>query len=415
MPCMQGIPGNDFTPKCLQSFGKGYKLEKLCCLPSSPAPVVPLAWKVAVTRLLLVLLGGLCCVLLTGCDSKPPAEARERLVDKKLSPEELRQHIDRELDFAFHHRRLNTTDHAAWQIVHGALAYEQEFLIEADGKTVRAIDYLLTGGKMNGWSIERGDVLDEATGRRGVRTVLELGSKIGQGHPDQWLGYLQDCDLPIEATVMIDGHAHTVADWVEQIERDVYRNPNREFSWTLMALTKYRPTTHTWKAADGSEWSIARLLEIELEEGIEGVACGGTHRMVAITHAYNRHKEAGHPIDGVWKRAEVLIKDCKQNCRKFQNPDGSLSANFFTRPGQAIEIGDKLHCTGHQFEFLVVSMSDDELQQDFVRRAAINLTETLRKTQRVPLECGALYHAIRGLALYRERLYGPKEYAVNVE
>jgi hypothetical protein len=85
--------------------------------------------------------------------------------------------------------------------------------------------------------------------------------------------------------------------------------------------------------------------------------------------------------------------------------------NFFRRPGMATEIGDKLHSTGHQFEFLIVSMSDEEIQQEWVRRAALNLTETLRKTHAVPLECGALYHGLRGLALYRERMWGAKSYS----
>jgi hypothetical protein len=264
---------------------------------------------------------------------------------------------------------------------------------------------------MNGWSLERGDLLDEASGRYGVRSVLQLGSKIGQGHPDQWLGYLQECDVTPDDKVMIDGQEYTVDDWVEQIRRDVHRNPNREYSWTLMALTKYRPTTDTWMAGDGTEWSIPRLLEIELEEGIEGVACGGTHRMVGLTHAYNRHKAAGGAVEGAWKKVEDLILECKAGCEKYQNPDGSLSMNFFRRPGMATEIGDKLHSTGHQFEFLIVSMSDEEIQQEWVRRAALNLTETLRKTHAVPLECGALYHGLRGLALYRERMWGAKSYS----
>ncbi len=351
---------------------------------------------------------------LVGCHAEPPAAAiKTRLVDASLSTDEMREHVDRELDFGFYRRRLNTKDHAAWQIVHGTLAYEKEFLIEADGKTVKAIDYVLGGGQMNGWSLERGDLLDEASGRYGVRSVLQLGSKIGQGHPDQWLGYLQECDLPLDDKIMIDGQAYTVDDWVEQIKRDVHRNPNGEFSWTIMALTHYRPTTDTWIAGDGAEWSIPRLLERELEAGIDGVACGGTHRMVGLTHAYNRHKAAGEPIEGVWKEVEDLIEECKAGCQKYQNPDGSLSMNFFRRPGQATEIGDKLHSTGHQFEFLVVSMDDEELQQEWVRRAALSLTDMLRKTHAVPLECGGLYHGLRGLALYRERMWGPKTYPTS--
>lgn len=348
-------------------------------------------------------------VVLTSCE--PPQARRAPLTPVSLSQDQFRDQIDRELDFGRDQRRLNTKDHAAWQIVHGALAYERDFLIDADGKTVRAIDYALAGGKMNGWSLEKGDLLDEKSQRYGVRATLQLGSKVGQGHPDQWLGYLQDCDIPSDEKVIIDGQTYTIDDWVTQIERDVPRNPNQEYSWTLMTLTKYRPTTHKWIASDGKEWSIDRLLEVELAGGIENIACGGTHRMVGITEAYNRRQAEGAPITGVWKEAEDLILECKAGCQQYQNPDGSLSSSFFRRPGRAVEIADKLHSTGHQFEFLIVAMNDDEIKQEWVKRAALNLTETLRKTQKVPLECGALYHALRGLALYRERMFGAKQYA----
>jgi hypothetical protein len=386
--------------RCLLSFGKRGKLGDFYRRPPPRSAMTRFA--------LLVLL----CSLVAGCAPPAVENSQPPLTEVSLAQDDLLAPIDRELDFGYHNRRLNTKDHAAWQIIHGALAYERNFLIEADGKTVPAIEYALAGGQMNGWSLSEGDLLDPETNRHGVRSKLELGSKIGQGHPDQWLGYLQDCDLKLDEKIIIDGKTYTLADWVEQIERDVPRNPNNEFSWTLMTLTKYRPTTHTWTASDGKEWSIDRLLEIELEGGVEGqgIACGGTHRMVGITHAYNRHKAAQEPIEGVWKKAEELITRCQESCRKYQNDDGSFSVNFFRRPGTAIEIGDKLHATGHQFEFLVVSMSDEELKQEWVRRAAVNLTETLRNTHKVPLECGALYHALRGLALYRERLYGEKTY-----
>ncbi|HTN75490.1 MAG TPA: ADP-ribosylation factor-directed GTPase activating protein isoform b, partial [Pirellulaceae bacterium] len=192
-----------------------------------------------------IVLSGL---LLVGCQPPQPVT---KVTEVSLTTDELRDRIDSELDFGRDQRRLNTKDHAAWQIIHGALAYERDFLIDANGRTVRAIEYAMNGGEMKGWSLQRGDLLDADTQRYGVRSVLELGSKVGQGHPDQWLGYLQDCDIKPEEKILIDGQTYTVNDWVEQIERDVPRNPNQEFSWTLMTLTKYRPTTHKWIASDG--------------------------------------------------------------------------------------------------------------------------------------------------------------------
>ena len=85
------------------------------------------------------------------------------------------------------------------------------------------------------------EVLVEQVNEMPALSQLELGSKSGQGHPDQWLGYLQDCGVTLEDKVIIDGKTYVVNDWVEQIERDIHRNPNQEYSWTLMALTKLSP------------------------------------------------------------------------------------------------------------------------------------------------------------------------------
>jgi hypothetical protein len=43
----------------------------------------------------------------------------------------------------------------------------------------------------------------------------------------------------------------------------------------------------------------------------------------------------------------------------------------------------------------------------------VALLDMLERTQDYPLECGALYHAVRGLDLYRTRRFGPRESAVT--
>ena len=51
---------------------------------------------------------------------------------------------------------------------------------------------------MKGWNLRRGDLLDESTMRYGIKSLLESGTKTGQGHTDQWLGYLSDCQLALD-------------------------------------------------------------------------------------------------------------------------------------------------------------------------------------------------------------------------
>jgi hypothetical protein len=321
--------------------------------------------------------------------------------------EALREKLDEAIDLALRYRRLNLTDHAAWQIVHGSMAFHRAFLIEKGDDLVSAIDYALGGGKMKGWDFEPGTLFDEATGRRGLRSLMDPGSKTGQGHPDQWLGYLAECGFSPDETIRVGDETFTIANLVEQAEWDVPRNMSQEFSWTLMALSSYRPPDYAWVASDGQTWSIERLVEIEAEHDLAMSACGGCHRLFALASALNRHLAQGGELQGAWLKANDKIQDSIQKAREYQNPDGSFSTNYFQRPGRSADLSENLRTTGHVLEFLTAALTQEELEQPWVRRGALKVCEILVKTKDIPLECGALYHAAHGLVLYRARIFEP--------
>lgn len=328
---------------------------------------------------------------------------------KLPSDEEILRQIDDALDYTYEHRRLSVKEQAAWQIIHGALAFKRQFLVSDGERDVSAVDYVLAGGKMAGWNLRRGDLLDEATQRYGVKALVDEDKK-GQGHCDQWMGYLSDCKLPIDETIVVEGEKHTIQDYIDQIQLDVVENPTREYSWTLMCLTAYYPTDHAWKAKDGSDWNIEKLVEIELGHDLNESACGGTHRMTGLTMAFNRHVAAGKPLTGQWQKLADRIEECQENARKFQNADGSLSSNYFGRPGKAADLAVAMGSAGHVMEFLATSMSKEELEQPWVKRAVLDVCKTFRKTKAVDVECGALFHAAHGLVLYREKVFGPRSF-----
>ncbi len=326
--------------------------------------------------------------------------------------EQLRQQLDEQLEWTFQNRRLNLEEHAAWQILHGALAFQRQFLVQRTlgGESVSAVDHLLQGGLIKGWTVRPGIVLDEATDRRGLIAILESGTKQGQGHSDQWLAVLAQCDLEPTQPIQVGERTYTMADFVSQVQWDCPRNVQREFSWTLIGLTTYQPTTATWKAQDGQTWSIERLVEIEIEQDVDTSACGGTHRLIGLAMALNRHLASGGIQQGVWADADGKIVAAIQRARELQNPNGSFSANYFQRAGQSADLAKDLGSTGHVLEFLVIAMTDKQLAEPWVTRAVVHLCDLLRKTQGVDLECGALYHAAHGLVLYRQRVFGDRKY-----
>ena len=68
-------------------------------------------------------------------------------------------------------------------------------------------------------------------------------------------------------------------------------------------------------------------------------------------------------------------------------------------------MAQRIHATGHTFEFLCAVVSDEQLREPWMKRAAVSLIDMLERTQDFDVECGALYHAVHGLDLYRQRLY----------
>jgi hypothetical protein len=326
------------------------------------------------------------------------------------SPDQIQQQLEAVLASTFE-RRLNLREHAAWQILHGALAFQRDFSVEQEpgGERVLAVDYVLEGGRMNGWTVEPGVILDADAKRRGLRAMMEPGSKAGQGHADQWLAVLAQCELPPDQTIEVGNQSFTMADFVAQVQWDVPRNVEREYSWTLIGLTTYLPTSVSWTAEDGGTWSIERLMEVELEQELATSACGGTHRLIGISMALNRHLAQGGALEGVWAEADRKIQRATENARQLQNPDGSFSTHYFERPGMSPDLAQNLGTTGHILEFLTLSLTDEQLREPWVQRAVVHMCELFETTRELPLECGALYHAAHGLALYRDRLFSEME------
>jgi len=283
---------------------------------------------------------------------------------------------------------------AAWQIVHGILVFGRDFQVYHDGKLVSALDYLLEGGTLNGWQLRKGD--------HGLEAIVEPGSKTGQGHEDQWLGYLSQCGLSTDDKIVAGGQTYTVRDLVTQAQWDIY--DGMEATWTLMGFGTLLPIDTTWKAKDGSEWSLERIAGMEARQDLSGSACGGSHRLYALSLAVNRRLAEGGKLTGGWKAANDKIQVAIAKAKEYQQPDGSFSTNFFSRPGTSPDLTLRINTTGHTLEFLTLSLTDKQLAEPWVTRAVVQLLDLLERTKDLDLECGSLYHAVHALQLYRIRL-----------
>lgn len=346
------------------------------------------------------------CLLLAGCaqqatPSKPAAtaQAKGQAAPQLMAADDLQREIDEVIDFTAE-RNLDATNNAAWQVVHGILAYGDDLkMTDRNGKVVPALQYLSDGGELRGWKLQPGD--------HGLEAIVEAGSSTGQGHEDQWLGYLSLLGLPLDHPLKVGSQTFQVRDLLTQAQWDVY--DGMEATWTLMAVSSYLPPDATWKAKDGTDWSVERIVDMETKQDLAESACGGSHRMVGIATAVNRHNEQQGELKGAWVAADAKIKDCLRRAREFQQPNGALSAAYFERPSTSGDLAQQIQTTGHVLEFVVVSCSDEELDDPWIQRAVQYLCKSFRLTKDADVECGWLYHATRGLKIYRDRRFGPRE------
>jgi hypothetical protein len=359
--------------------------------------------------------------VLLGCGS-PAADQRAAelqptsIVSQKApTGDELRDLIDRVLDYTEHQREMSLEQHAAWQLLHGVLAFGEKFEIMADGKKVVAVDWVFDGKPMKGWTLTPTD--------KGLRGEIEAG-KLGQGHDDQWLAILSQWNVPVTRPIKVAGKDYTLYDMVKRTMYDCYEG--KESSWTIIALSKHlKPIDQKWIATDGEEWSIERLVSMEAgspydEEGGHELifmgACGGTHRLIGLSIALNNYL-AAHPnveLSGGWLAAQKQIEWAVTQARENQNHrTGAFSIAFFFRPANSANLDEHLAATGHILEFLSFALPKERLEEAWIQNAVVYLCGLLERTKHLDLECGALYHAAHGLVLYREKVFGPRPGAVR--
>ena len=312
--------------------------------------------------------------------------------------------IEQTLESNLKNRSLAAQRNAAWQVIHGAVAYGETLRLEVDGKEVLAIDYVLEGGSIRGGDLSVGAVLS-MTNRPGIVVRVEPGSFVGQGHPDQWLGYFSQIPLSLDRKIEVDGQSLQLIDWARQVQWDVPNNSFQEYSWTLIALTNLFPQEQEWKASDGNIWTLEPLVRYEAQQDLSESPCGGMHRLMGLAHAVKYRQRLQGNMDQGWLMGKKLVDSAIDTAHKFQNSDGSFSTKYTSRPANSADLSTSISATGHTLEFLVYALDENELKQRWIERSVLRLCAMLKAGERIDLECGGIYHALASLKQYHRRRF----------
>jgi hypothetical protein len=369
-----------------------------------------------------VVAGGILTVLAAGC---PPVDAPDgsirrgpatdaapadslvesRPLAKSATAEEaprplLKDRIERAVDQVRHRDLL--TSNGFWAIFHGILGLGPTCTLVDPERGVRmnAIDYIADGGAVRG--------LHFIPTQYGVD--VETGEMfVSQGHQDQFVAEMAQSGLPPERTFRVEGKPRPFLDFIRHSQMRARVTADQELSWTILAVGHYLGTDCSWTNAAGEQLRFEDLVRYEVAANIEQAACGGTHRLFGLQWVYNLHLRKGGAMTGVWKDLHDEQLRYQHVARQYQNPDGSFSTEFFRGPGAAPDMQLRMNTTGHIVEWLAYSLPESELRQEWMERAVNRLALMFLEIQNQPMESGTLYHALHGLRIYHERVFGGTE------
>ncbi len=294
---------------------------------------------------------------------------------------------------------LNTRDNTPWEVMHAMLAYELRSRVRQGsprGQPITSIGWLCYNRPCKGQQMLR------LSPEGDVQALYGVGL---EGHGGQFLSMLAQCDVSPDYPIIIDNQQFTIQDLIETEQKTCYANS--ELSFKLIGLAHYVDLDATWTNDKGEEWDFPRLVREELAQPINGVACGGTHRLIGLTMAVRACRRQGIPIEGEYAEAAQKVQEYQELAFRLQNRDGSLSTSWFRGRGDDSDVERNVRTTGHQLEWLAYSLSDEQLRDMRMVRAVYCLTNLLYSNYDDEWDSGAMSHAVHALALYDERVFQP--------
>lgn len=327
-----------------------------------------------------------------------PGEAEPETVDKHRPSDELAEQIKATLNW-YYNKRLNTRDNSHWDIMHRIVCWGVDAEVHQGhprGQLVNAIGWLCWNGRAKGERFLYHD-------RYGLQ-VRKAHNQ--QGHYGQFLAMLAQAEVSPDYEIRVDGRKYTIRDLIGSEMKGC--QTGMDLTFKLIGFSYYLSDTDAaWTNHRGEEWNMERMIRQEIAAPILREApCGGTHRLMSLAYAVRARILDGKPIDGEFKRAQTYLDDYHQYTLALQNGDGSFSTEWFRRRAARQDVDRRLQTTGHILEWLVFSLSDDQLQDPQITRAVEYLNELLWSYRGREWEIGPLGHALHALILYHDRVYG---------
>ncbi len=285
----------------------------------------------------------------------------------------------------------STSARSPWAVMHALLAFGNDYeMIHGQGR-VNAIGWMCHNGTCRTQRIFTPN---------GIGFTPNVGGGV-QGHEGQFLAILAQSNVPLNYPIQIGSAKFKVEDLV-RYEMATCKEKS-ELTFKLIGLSYYLDSNKQWRANDGKVWTISKLIQEEMAQPIIGAACGGVHRLMGFSFSVRQRQLQGQPLNGQYARAAKFVRDYVEYTWQLQNPDGSFSTSWYE--GRANEPNDerKVQTSGHMLEWLMYTLSDDELKNPRVGRAIDFLLTKIYDKRENKWPIGPRGHATRAVALYQGR------------
>ncbi len=283
----------------------------------------------------------------------PPAPSDAQIAETRAHAKEAveRALIDADL-------QMKVGLHTPWHIVHGVLAYADRLRIQdRQGKPISALEWIKEGGI---WR-DQPSFMTSPTGFRG-----NPWGPAFQGHIAQFAGYISELELPkttpfrawnVEQKAWQTRPLSALYDDLKGEVAEANQEEGKETSWALWALARDPATTLE---------ELEPLVAIEAGRDTWDAPCGGFHGLYALSLALKRYRASGKPLEGTWLIADFVERTMLAKAKKYQNEDGSFSADYLSGRAHGETWRDQLPGNGHTLEWLMLVLPDAELKTEWV-------------------------------------------------
>jgi hypothetical protein len=244
----------------------------------------------------------------------------------------------------------------------------------------------------------------------GKRVYARVGAGF-QRRPASFLALLAMSNIMPNYELKVSGWTYSIGHLIASEKAAVTKGSN--MSMALVGLAFYGEAEEQWKNEIGETWTIERMVTEELNRSIDQGSSDVTDWLLGLTAAVKLYEEENKAIRGPMALAKRQLGTYHEFVLSVQNDQYLWHPKFFLFKGTSSDIYETLYSSGHILRWLLLSLSDKELNDSRVTRSIAGLMSAVN---RIPLNVPAgtltdrqlegLAVSLHALSIYNQRVFG---------